>query len=77
MSVQTHTHTHTHHQCQVSETRGCAEEEVEKEVRAILGEMGHAMFLPSVRLLALVLRPFVRSAIRGIYVNRTGLEQVC
>ena len=61
---------------QVCEEGGCSKEEIEGEVRAILAEMGHSMFLPSVRFLALLLRPFVRSALRGIFVNREGLEQV-
>ena len=61
---------------QVCEEGGCSKEEIEGEVRVILAEMGHSMFLPAVRFLALLLRPFVRSALRGIFVNREGLEQV-
>lgn len=38
--------------------------------------MGHSMFLPAVRIIALLLRPFVRSALHGIFVNREGLEKV-
>ena len=55
---------------------GAEEEEVEKEAREILDEMGHSMFLPAVRFLALLLRPFVRSALQGIFVNRGGLQAV-
>lgn len=61
---------------QVSEDRGVSEEEVQEEVREILAEMGHSMFLPAVRIIALLLRPFIRSALHGIFVNREGLEQV-
>ena len=61
---------------QVCEDRRGSEEEVEGEVREILAEMGHSMFLPAVRLIALLLRPFIRSALHGIFVNRNGLEQV-
>lgn len=49
---------------------------MEGEVREILAEMGHSMFLPAVRIIALLLRPFIRSALHGIFVNRAGLEQV-
>lgn len=61
---------------QVCEDRAVSEEEVEEEVREILAEMGHSMFLPAVRIIALLLRPFVRSALHGIFVNREGLEKV-
>ena len=49
---------------------------MEKEVREMLDEMGHSMFLPAVRCLALLLRPFICSALRGIFVSREGLQQV-
>lgn len=49
---------------------------MEGEVREILDEMGHSMFLPAVRFIALVLRPFIRSALHAIFVNRDGLERV-
>lgn len=49
---------------------------MEEEVREILAEMGHSMFLPAVRIIALLLRPFIRSALHGIFVNREGLEKV-
>ena len=49
---------------------------MEREVKEILAEMGHSMFLPAVRLIALLLRPFIRSALHGIFVSREGLEQV-
>ena len=61
---------------QVCEDRACSDEEVEGEVKEILAEMGHSMFLPAVRFIALLLRPFIRSALHGIFVNREGLEQV-
>ena len=61
---------------QVSEDGDSSEKEVEGEAKAILEETGHAMFLPAVRCLALLLRPFVRSALRGIFVNRDGLQGV-
>ena len=60
----------------MAEDRDCDEQDVEKEVRSILEEMGHKMFLPAVRFIALLLRPFIRSALHGVYVNREGLEQV-
>lgn len=60
----------------MAEDRDCDGQEVEKEVRSILEEMGHKMFLPAVRFLALLLRPFIRSALHGVYINREGLEQV-
>ena len=60
----------------MSEDGKSSEEEVEREAREILDEMGHAMFLPAVRCLALLLRPFVCTALRGIFVNSEGLEKV-
>ena len=71
-----HLVTHNAMWLQVCADRGGSEEEVEGEVREILAEMGHSMFLPAVRLIALLLRPFIRSALHGIFVNRDGLEQV-
>ena len=58
----------------------CEDEEgleaVEGEVKEMLDEMGHSMFLPGLRVLVLLLRPFIRSALHGIFINRDGLEEV-
>ncbi|CAI8011661.1 Dihydroxyacetone phosphate acyltransferase [Geodia barretti] len=61
---------------EVSKDGKGSEKEVEKEVREMLDEMGHSMFLPAVRCLALLLRPFICSALRGIFVSREGLQQL-
>lgn len=39
-------------------------------------EIGHKMALPSVRTLALPLRAAFRSCLRGVYVNKEGIERV-
>ena len=60
---------------QVYEDGKGSEEEVEAEVREMLAEMGHSMFLPAVRSIVLILRPFIRTALRGIFVSTAGLEK--
>ena len=50
--------------------------EVEKEVQFLLEEIGHKFALPAVRTLVLVLRMALRRVLRGIYVNREGVEKV-
>ena len=61
---------------QVAEEYGCETAAVEKETEVILEEIGHKLYLPSVRFAALVLRGVLRRVLSGIYVNKAGLSQV-
>lgn len=61
---------------QIAEERSVKVEEVEKEVRQLLDEIGHTMHLAAVRTLAFILRGPIRRVIRGIHINAGGLEKV-
>ena len=50
--------------------------DVQKEAQELLEEIGHKMALPAVRSLALVLRSVLRRILKGIFVNKPGLEKV-
>lgn len=49
---------------------------MEREVRALLDEIGHKMALPAVRTLAVGLRAVFRKVLQGVFVNREGVETV-
>ena len=61
---------------QMAEGRGVGVEEVEKEVKLLLDEIGHKFYLPAVRTLAFILRGPIRRVIRSINVSAGGLEKV-
>lgn len=50
--------------------------DVQKEAKELVEEIGHKMALPAVRSLALVLRSVLRRILKGIYVNKPGLEKL-
>ncbi|KAL5463463.1 hypothetical protein EMCRGX_G032358 [Ephydatia muelleri] len=50
--------------------------DVQKEAQELLEEIGHKMALPAVRSLALVLRSVLRRILKGIFVNKPGLEKL-
>lgn len=49
---------------------------MQKEAQELLEEIGHKMALPAVRSLALVLRSVLRRILKGVFVNKPGLEKV-
>ena len=51
-------------------------EEVEKEAKQLLDEIGHNLHLPAVRSVAFILRGPIRRIMRAIHVSADGLEKV-
>lgn len=47
-----------------------------KTVQETIDEIGHKLSLPSVRTIALLVRGTIRRVIRGIYLEKSGLEKV-
>ncbi len=61
---------------QLSTEEGIEKEEYEKQVVDMVDEIGHKMNILSVKMVALLVRGSFRRVIKGIYIQKKGLEEV-
>ncbi|XP_055953385.1 dihydroxyacetone phosphate acyltransferase-like [Argiope bruennichi] len=61
---------------QVSNEKGCTEEEIEEEARNIIDEMAHNFQFRVIRFFGYVLSKFMKSVYGRIFVNKKGMEKI-
>ncbi|GIX84646.1 dihydroxyacetone phosphate acyltransferase [Caerostris extrusa] len=61
---------------QLSEEKGCTEEEIEEQARDIIDEMSHNFSFRVIRFFGYVLSKFMKSVYGRIFVNKKGMEKI-
>ncbi|GBM31311.1 Dihydroxyacetone phosphate acyltransferase [Araneus ventricosus] len=61
---------------QVTNEKGCSEEEIEEEARNIIDEMSHNFQFRVIRFFGYVLSKFMKSVYGRIFVNKKGMEKI-